>query len=148
MQIVNFTPIYSLAGGILIGISAVILMLFNGKIAGISGISKGVISTECPNPHERKWRIYFLTGLIIGGIVIMQFLPSMTSIPVTLSPFKMVIAGLLVGIGTSMGNGCTSGHGVCGLGRRSLRSLASVITFMSAGSVTVFILFHILKIGV
>lgn len=147
MIIQNFTPIQSLTGGILIGLSAVILMLFNGKIAGISGITKGVISKDCPTPHERNWRLYFLFGLVLGGLIITQLLPSVTSPVSIFTPFKMILAGLLVGIGTSLGNGCTSGHGVCGLGRRSTRSLSSVITFMSTGFITVYFLFHILKIG-
>lgn len=147
MVIQGFTPFQSLAGGILIGISAVILMLFNGKIAGISGISKGIISKDCPTPHEKKWRIYFLVGLILGGMIIIQLLPSVTGPVAIFAPLRMILAGLLVGIGTSLGNGCTSGHGVCGLGRRSGRSLASVITFIGTGFITVYFLFHVLKIG-
>ena len=105
MVIENFTPFQSLAGGILIGTSAVILMVFNGKIAGISGITKGIISHEYSTSHEKNWRIYFLAGLVLGGIIIIQLLPSVTASIAGFSPFKMIIAGLLVGIGTAAGTG-------------------------------------------
>jgi len=131
-------------GGILIGLAALILLFFNGKIMGASGISKGIISEDCPDPQERKWRILFVTGMIFGGFLISFLLPEMTAKTSSFSPGKMIIAGLLVGFGTAMGNGCTSGHGVCGLGRRSFRSLVATITFMASGFTTVFILFHVL----
>lgn len=148
MEIVNFTPYPSLIGGIIIGLAAVFMMLFNGKITGISGITKGIISKDCPNSHERKWRIFFISGLILGGIVITLILPQSTALNLDTNPLRVVIAGLLVGFGTSLGNGCTSGHGICGLGRRSARSLYSVITFIGAGMVTVYILFHVFNLGV
>lgn len=148
MEIVNFTPWLSLAGGIIIGLAAALLMLFNGKIAGISGITKGIISKDCPTPQERNWRIFFVGGLILGGAVISIFLPEMTAKVHTFNYVQLIIAGLLVGLGTAIGNGCTSGHGVCGLGRKSPRSLASVLTFIGTGFLTVFLMFHVFKIGV
>lgn len=140
MQIINFTPMASLFGGILIGLAAVILMLFNGKIAGISGITKGIFSNACATAPERLWRITFVLGLMVGGAFIVATIPSSTVVGKSLDISTMIIAGLLVGVGTAMGNGCTSGHGVCGLARRSRRSLTSVISFMTAGFVTMFII--------
>jgi uncharacterized membrane protein YedE/YeeE len=148
MEIVNFTPYPSLIGGILIGLAAIALMLFNGKISGISGITKGIMSKNCPTPHERKWRTFFTIGLVLGGIVITFIYPEMTAKNLNINSLQLVVAGLLVGFGTSLGNGCTSGHGVCGLGRRSMRSLYSVITFIASGMVTVYFMFHVFNIGV
>lgn len=146
MIIENFTPWLSLSGGILIGTAASLFMLFNGKIAGVSGITKGIFS-HCPTPQERMWRSAFVMGLIISGAVVIAIAPQMTALPFTMSLPQMIVAGLLVGFGTAMGNGCTSGHGVCGLGRRSKRSLASVVTFMAAGFVMMFVMTHILGIA-
>ena len=98
MVIENFTPLSSILGGILIGIAAVILMLFNGKISGISGISKGIISKDCPSLEERIWRIFFVLGLILGGLIIINFLPSMTAKYFNFNYFQIIISGLLVGI--------------------------------------------------
>lgn len=142
MVIENFTPIASLIGGILIGISASIMLLLNGKIAGISGITKGIISSDT-SAEDRKWRIFFISGLLLGGLAIVVLMPEMTAKSSDFSPIQIIIAGLLVGVGTSLGNGCTSGHGVCGLGRRSPRSLASVATFMAVGFLTAYIMFHV-----
>ena len=146
MTIENFTPWSSLLGGVLIGVSASLFMLFNGKIAGVSGITKGIFS-HCPTPQERMWRVAFVLGLIISGAVVIAIAPQMTALPFAMSLPHMIFAGLLVGVGTAMGNGCTSGHGVCGLGRRSKRSLASVITFMAAGFITLFVMTHLLGIA-
>lgn len=146
MIIENFTPWPSLFGGILIGAASSLFMLFNGKIAGVSGITKGLLS-HCPTPQERMWRAAFVIGLIISGAIVIAISPQMTALPFTMSLPQMIFAGLLVGFGTAMGNGCTSGHGVCGLGRRSKRSLASVLTFMAAGFVTMFVMTHILGIA-
>lgn len=147
MQIENFTPLPSLLGGLLIGGASVLLMLFNGKIAGISGITKGIVLGDCPTPQERFWRIAFLAGLILGGAGIVLALPTMSAAPLQMGPLQMALGGLLVGFGTAMGNGCTSGHGVCGLGRRSPRSLSSVLTFMAAGFATLFVMTQILQIA-
>lgn len=146
MTIVNFTPLPALAGGVLIGLSAAGLMLFNGRIAGISGITKGLLA-ECPTAQERLWRIIFLLGIVLGGGVMIWFQPAGTAAGLSLHPVQMILGGLLVGAGTSMGNGCTSGHGVCGLGRRSKRSLAAVLAFMGTGFATMLVMSQILGMG-
>lgn len=139
MAIVNFTPWTALGGGLLIGGAALLLLAFNGKIAGISGIAKGLLG-HCPTPHERFWRLAFVAGLLAGGWAVVSVAPEVTASAQVLPPLHMVLGGLLVGVGTAMGNGCTSGHGVCGLGRRSPRSLASVLTFIGAGMATVWLM--------
>ena len=122
-----------LTGGVLLGLSAMWLLLSLGRIAGISGIAWGSLAGP-----ERAWRWLFLTGLLAGGLlthnVIGQPVPAESAAPLWL----IAASGLLVGLGTRMGGGCTSGHGVCGLGRRSLRSLVATATFMALGVVTVF----------
>jgi uncharacterized membrane protein YedE/YeeE len=146
MEIVNFTPVASLIGGLMIGGAATVMMLFNGKIAGISGVTKGFLFGS-KAPEERNWRMAFIVGILLGGIIISQIIPESTAKVGNFNYLQMVIAGLLVGIGTSLGNGCTSGHGICGLARRSPRSLASVVTFMAFGFISVYVLFHILGLG-
>jgi uncharacterized protein len=141
----NFTPIAALIGGLLIGISASLLLWLNGKIAGISGIANGVLWAKPLD--ERAWRILFIVGLIVGGLVYIALFPntihSRTGFPLWL----VGIGGLLVGFGTALGSGCTSGHGVCGLSRLSIRSLAATLTFLVAGIVTVFVMRHVLAVG-
>lgn len=132
----NFTPWSSLIGGVLIGLSASLMYLGQGRIAGISGIFGGMLSKFC---KDFIWRYFFIAGLIVGGLIIYLMLPEKTAVSFNLPLPFFAIGGLLVGIGTRMGNGCTSGHGICGLGRRSPRSLAAVITFMAFGVITVFI---------
>ena len=123
-----------LVGGLLIGFAATLLLLFLGRIAGISGIVWGAIS----NQADRLWRWLFVWGLIVG--VGLYHAISGAAIPTyDMGPVAAVIGGLLVGIGVKLGSGCTSGHGVCGLGRLSLRSLAATLTFMGMGVVTVFV---------
>lgn len=128
----------ALCGGVLIGLAASMLLLFNGRIAGVSGIVNGLASAAA---GERGWRLAFLLGMMGAGALAMkltgQAAPSPASLPV------LILAGLLVGFGTRMGAGCTSGHGVCGLGRRSARSLAAVLVFMAAALVTVFVVRHV-----
>jgi len=147
MLIENFTPIPALIGGVLIGIASVVMMLFNGKITGVSGITKGLILGDCVTAQERFWRMAFLGGLVLGGAGIIIVAPDMTAVPLAMKPVQMAIGGLLVGFGTAMGNGCTSGHGVCGLGRRSTRSLGSVLTFIGTGMLTMFVMTQILQIA-
>lgn len=125
----------ALAGGVLIGLSASLLLLFNGRIAGISGIVGGLLA---PVRAEFGWRGAFLGGLIAGGLVLRAFFPSALGAPVMSGIALPVIAGLLVGFGTRLGNGCTSGHGVCGLSRGSTRSLVATMVFMACGGLTVF----------
>jgi uncharacterized protein len=135
----HFTPLASLAGGAIIGLSAGLLILLAGKIAGIAGIVGGLIN----GAKDRTWRVLFVIGLLASPWLWQRFasLPDLTMIAST--PW-LIVAGLLVGIGTRYANGCTSGHGICGLSRYSVRSLAAVAAFMGAGFFTVFIIKHIL----
>lgn len=131
----------ALAGGVLIGLSAALLLWLNGRIAGVSGILNGVV---LPKAGDVSWRVAFLAGLIAAGGLYMAVVPG-APLPRTDFPRAgLVIAGLLVGFGTRMGNGCTSGHGVCGLGRLSMRSFAAVMTFMVTAIATTFFLRHLL----
>ncbi|BAQ65976.1 YeeE/YedE family protein [Geminocystis sp. NIES-3709] len=132
--------INGLIGGVLIGVSATILLAFNGKIAGISGMINAVLEFK---PSE-KWRVFFLGGMLLGGIIYEYVLPLPKTPSYNLALIPMILGGFLVGFGTRMGNGCTSGHGVCGLGRLSTRSFTAVITFLISGMITVFVTRHIL----
>ena len=132
--------ISALAGGVLIGLSSVLLLWLNGRIAGISGIMTGVL---LPKSGETSWRIAFLLGLIAAAGLYIAFVPGAPQPRQGFSTTGLIIAGLLVGFGTSMGNGCTSGHGVCGLGRFSVRSLAAVLVFMATAMLTTFLLRHV-----
>lgn len=136
----NFTPWISLAGGLLIGLAAVMLLLFNGRIAGISGIVGGLLN---PTRGDMAWRIAFVTGLVISPLLFALAVP-LPEVQVEASYPVLLIAGLLVGIGTRYGSGCTSGHGVCGLSRRSPRSMLATIAFMFAGFFTVYIVRHLI----
>ncbi len=122
--------INAMMGGALIGVAASILLITQGRIAGISGIVGGLLS---PAPNETRWRLHFLLGLGLGALLIWSTLPESIAAPNGRSIPQLVVAGLLVGFGTRLGNGCTSGHGVCGLSRRSPRSLFSTLTFMGTG---------------
>jgi uncharacterized protein len=126
-------------GGVLIGLSAFLMMWLIGRIAGVSGIAAGIMSSAGNN--NRGWRIAFIAGLILAGFALKP-LASATPLP-SISPSILHAAGLLVGFGSVLGSGCTSGHGVCGLGRRSVRSLVATLTFMVAAFITVFLLRHI-----
>jgi uncharacterized membrane protein YedE/YeeE len=135
----HFTPWASLAGGVLIGTAAAMLVLLNGRIAGISGIVGGLLT---PRRSEIAWRLAFVAGLLAAPLVMLLVGHSVT--PRIDAGFGLlVVAGLLVGIGTSYGSGCTSGHGVCGLSRLSPRSLIATATFMLAGIATVFLVRHL-----
>jgi uncharacterized membrane protein YedE/YeeE len=137
----EFNWINGLIGGILIGISATILLAFNGRIAGISGMVNGAISFN----KNDAWRWLFLLGMLAGG-AIYEFVLSTQPTPTSkFAPLTMIIGGFIVGLGTRMGSGCTSGHGVCGLGRLSVRSLVAVLTFLASAFVTVFIVRHLLN---
>ncbi|MBD9379545.1 YeeE/YedE thiosulfate transporter family protein [Pseudoxanthomonas sp. PXM04] len=128
----------ALLGGVLIGLAAAALLFFNGRIAGISGIVNGLAGQGA---GERGWRIAFLLGLAGAGVLVMKLTGQVSVSPAT-TPV-LVLAGLLVGFGTRLGNGCTSGHGVCGLARLSLRSLVAVLVFMAAAVFTVFVTRHL-----
>jgi uncharacterized membrane protein YedE/YeeE len=137
----NFTPISAAIGGALIGLAAVLLMLFNGRIAGVSGIADGLVN---PRTDDRLWRVAFVVGLIaapfaaalLGHAVPMPQMPASYAI--------IADAGLLVGFGTRLGSGCTSGHGICGIARLSPRSIAATMVFMSAAMAVVALMRHVI----
>lgn len=136
----DFTPVASLAGGALIGLAAALFVLLNGRIAGISGVLGGLLR---PVRGDVGWRIAFVLGLVGAPLVYALF----TAVPrarIDAGWPVLVLAGLLVGVGTRYGAGCTSGHGVCGLSRLSPRSLAATLTFMATGFATVFLLRHVI----
>ncbi|MBB6131894.1 hypothetical protein HD842_000005 [Massilia aurea] len=136
----DFTPWSALGGGLLIGLAVALFVLFNGRIAGISGIVGGLLR---PAPGERGWRIAFLLGLVAAPLVYTLAAP-LPAMRIEAGTGTLIAAGLLVGVGTRYGAGCTSGHGVCGLARGSVRSLAATLAFMGAGFATVFIVRHLL----
>jgi len=149
MEIINFTPWSATIGGMLIGLSAALLLIIKGRIAGISGIAGGIIY---PERGDMVWRIIFVSGLVLGGFIY-QWVSGNTTTglfkgvehieAITGTPM-LIIGGLLVGIGTTIGTGCTSGHGICGLARKSPRSLAATLSFMGSGFITVYIVRHII----
>lgn len=130
----NFTPLSALAGGVLIGLAAVMLMALNGRIAGISGVFSGSVFAE---PGDRLWRILFVLGLVAAPVLLVAATGNRPDFEMTDNWPLIICGGLLVGFGTRLGSGCTSGHGVCGLSRLSPRSMASVALFMGAGMATV-----------
>lgn len=138
----EFTPWASLAGGILIGLAAASFILLNGRIAGISGILGGLLA---PTRGDTGWRVSFIAGLV-GAPLLWLLAADVPVIEVEAGYPALIIAGLLVGIGTRYGSGCTSGHGVCGLSRLSPRSLAATVTFMAAGFATVFLIRHVIGV--
>ena len=142
----NFTPWAALMGGLLIGVGASLLLWLNGKIAGISGIANGAIWAK--TSEDRTWRVLFVVGLVIGGFIYVALFPGTIQARSDYPVGLVGAAGLLVGFGTALGSGCTSGHGVCGLGRLSFRSLAATLTFLGAGIIAVFVMRHLLGVGV
>ena len=136
----NFTPWAALAGGMLIGLSAAVFVLFNGRIAGIGGILGGLL--EWPK-GDIAWRVAFLAGLI-GAPLVYGAVLTLPEVRIDADFPTLIIAGLLVGVGTRYGSGCTSGHGVCGLSRMSPRSLVATVAFMLAGFATVFVVRHLI----
>lgn len=136
----NFTPWSSLAGGILIGLAASMMILMNGRIAGVSGI---VGSISSAHRADIPWRIAFVIGLIVSPLVYGVFgkVPTFT---LETTHLQIVVAGLLVGLGSRFGSGCTSGHGVCGIARLSERSILATVVFISAGVVTVYVMRHLM----
>jgi uncharacterized protein len=141
----NFTPYSALSGGILIGFAATLLLLFNGRIAGISGMMGGLMNAS---RTEVFWRIAFLTGIIIGAFLFHLIKPDFYQPRENFPVWLLALGGFLVGFGTRMGNGCTSGHAVCGIARFSIRSIAATITFMATGFLTVYIIRHVLGVTV
>ena len=136
----NTAWLVALGGGVLIGLSATLLLWLNGRVAGISGILNGVIFRK---PDDVVWRVMFLLGLVAAAGLYMAMVPGAPLPRTDFSRAGLAVAGLLVGFGTRMGNGCTSGHGVCGLGRLSIRSIAAVVTFMSTAIATTFVVRHV-----
>ena len=134
----NFSPVSASIGGALIGAAAVMLMALNGRIAGISGIVSGGMFS---NTNDRGWRLSFVAGLLAAPFIVWAFV-GRPPFELSTGPFLLVLGGLAVGFGTRLGSGCTSGHGVCGLSRLSVRSVAAVVVFMSAGVFTASILRH------
>ncbi len=136
----NFTPVASLIGGMLKGLSVSVMLLFSGKIAGISGIVGGILS---PAQNDTQWRLLFLGGLLVGGLIVGFSSADLFAIEIERSWPALILAGLLVGFGARFGSGCTSGHGVCGISRFSPRSLVATITFISTGALVVYIVNHL-----
>jgi uncharacterized protein len=138
---INFTPTSALLGGALIGLSAALFVLLSGRIAGISGIVGGLLQRG--KPGDAGWRFAFVAGLLLAP-TLYQLVATMPESRIDADIATLIIAGLLVGFGSRLGNGCTSGHGVCGLSRLSLRSLGATLTFMATGFITVYVLRHLL----
>ncbi len=130
----HFTPLASTVGGVLIGLSASMLLLFSGRIAGVSGIAAGLLT---PARGDSSWRVAFLGGLVVAGGAMFAVEPAWFAMTADRSMVDVAIAGVLVGLGVRFGSGCTSGHGVCGISRLSPRSLVATVTFIVSGAVTV-----------
>ncbi|HYA29895.1 MAG TPA: YeeE/YedE family protein [Acidobacteriota bacterium] len=138
MAEVNLTG--GLIGGALIGLAAALLLLFNGRIAGVSGILGGIFTSD--NRADRLWRCAFVIGIIFGAALYARVFAAL-AVQIQANNFTLIVAGILVGFGTRLGSGCTSGHGVCGLARRSPRSIVATATFMLLGMLTVFLMRHV-----
>jgi len=142
-----FTPWSALLGGAMIGAAALLLWVSIGRIAGISGILAGALfPSGVDRASERSWRAVFLLGLPLGALLA-GWAQGGLEVAISTEPLGIVVAGLLVGFGTQLGNGCTSGHGVCGIGRGSRRSIAATLTFMASGGASVFVVRHLLGAG-
>jgi uncharacterized membrane protein YedE/YeeE len=143
MSIAQFDWFAALGGGILIGLSAMLLLAFNGRIAGITGMVGGAITFK----SGEAWRWLFLGGMVAGAALYEYGLAAEPTPRADFTPWGMIIGGFIVGFGSRLGSGCTSGHGVCGLGRRSPRSVVAVATFLTTGIVTVFVIRQILGLS-
>ena len=132
----EFTPVVSFAGGAMIGIAALFLMLLNGRVMGMSGILSSLLITQ----PDWAWRLAFVIGVIVGPLLLMGLTGAPVERQAVMSGPLLYVAAFLVGLGTSVGSGCTSGHGICGLSRFSLRSLAAVMVFMTCAVITVALL--------
>ena len=138
----QFTPLASFGGGLLIGLAAVLLMLGPGRIFGATGILSGLIFPE--NRSEFAWRAALVLGMVLAPGLIYLVSGAWPEIVIPVSPWMIALGGVIVGLGTSLGSGCTSGHGVCGLSRLSLRSIVAVPTFMTTAAITVYIIRHVI----
>jgi len=136
----EFTPLTSLAGGALIGLAAVLLMALHGRIAGISGIIGGILP---PVAADWGWRTAFLAGAIAAPALIIALTGYDIAFASTTPTLWLIVSGLIVGVGVTLGSGCTSGHGVCGMARLSVRSIAATLTFMATTGITVYVVRHI-----
>ena len=137
----NFTPVASLIGGILIGLSASAMLLFAGKIAGVSGIVGGLAGLR---KNDTLWRLAFLAGLVTGGFIVTLVVPGAFEFGIIRSTGALVLAGFMVGLGARIGNGCTSGHGVCGVSRLSPRSIVATVIFIIVGAAGAYVVNHLL----
>jgi uncharacterized protein len=135
----NFTPVSGLVGGLLIGLAVALTMLLNGRIAGISSIVGGLVT---PKSGDMAWRVAFVLGLLLGALAFILAVGGPTPVDVLASPQAILIGGLLVGFGTRMGSGCTSGHGLCGIARFSRRSIVATSVFFGMAMLTVFLARH------
>ena len=140
----NFTPLSATAGGVLIGISVTLLLLFNGRIGGVSGIMNGALFAP---KGDRMWRLTFLAGLVLGAFIFHLLAPDFTVLRQGYPLLLLGLGGFLIGLGTRMGGGCTSGHGICGIANLSIRSLIATLTFMATGMITVYTIRHILELA-
>jgi uncharacterized membrane protein YedE/YeeE len=136
----NFTPVSGLIGGLLIGFAVALMMLLNGRIAGISSIVGGLLT---PKSGDLVWRVAFVVGLLLGALAFILAVGGQTPVDVLASPLAILMGGLLVGFGTRMGSGCTSGHGLCGIARFSRRSIVATAVFFGVAMVTVFLARHL-----
>ncbi len=137
----HFTPWSALVGGILLGLASVMFILVNGRILGISGILGGLL---VPQRSDTSWRVFFLLGLVLAPVTLSLVAPGLVPVPrIEAGTGAIVAAGLLVGLGTRYGSGCTSGHGVCGLSRLSPRSLVATLAFMASGFAVVYVVRHL-----
>ncbi len=137
----NFTPVSGLIGGLLIGLAAALLLLLNGRISGISGIVGGLLA---PKSSDAGWRVVFIAGLLLGAFGYMLATGGAMPVRMQASMPVLVVAGLLVGFGTRFGSGCTSGHGLCGIGRLSKRSIVASVVFFGVAMLTVFLTRHVI----
>jgi hypothetical protein len=137
----NFTPVSALIGGLMIGASTALFLVLNGRIAGISGILSGLIP---PEHGQAGWRFAFLAGMFIAPLAYVAFGGALPTVVLNASLPVLVLAGLIVGFGTRLGAGCTSGHGVCGIGRGSPRSIVATLVFMATAIITVFVTRHVI----
>ena len=140
IDLIHFTPYASFAGGLLIGIAAAMLILFNGRIAGVSGIIGQLLNGV---NRDNLWRIAFVLGIVVAPAIWQAWIGDL-EIEIETNALWLIIAGLVVGVGTSHGSGCTSGHGICGLSRFSMRSVIATLSFMISGMLTVYIVRHVL----
>lgn len=135
----GFTPLLSSIGGILIGLAAVGLLYTNGRIAGISGIIAGVLH---PEPDNTQWRILFIAGMLFGALLILWLFPMALAVHIDVPTAVIVLGGFLVGLGTRISNGCTSGHGVCGVGRLAPRSIVASASFFIMAMISAYVIRH------